>query len=75
VNPDKHQNDDDDRSADRRCRVHHDAEWAVVGVVVERMDVRHLGDGQQRKQEQANYRRPEGASVWPAGYNATCLKS
>lgn len=40
---------DDDGSSHRdgRCRVHHDAELAMVGVRVNGMHVRHLDQGQQ----------------------------
>jgi len=36
-----------------RCRVHNDAQRAVVRIALERMVVGHLGHGQQRQQDQA----------------------
>lgn len=37
--------------------MHHDAQWAVIGVAVEGMGVRHLDYRQQRQQNQADNRR------------------
>ncbi len=54
---DSHADEDDDggRRGDRRRRVHDDAQWAVVGGGLNGVDVRHLDNGQQRKQDQAHY--------------------
>jgi hypothetical protein len=39
-----------------RCRrVHHDAQRAIVGICVERVNVRNLHHGQQRQQDQAHH--------------------
>ena len=40
-----------------RCRVQDDTERTVVSIGVDRVDVRHLDDGEQRKQRQAHQRR------------------
>lgn len=62
--------DQDDRSRhnrNRRRRVHGDAELAVVGIAIERMDVRHLDHGQQRHQGQTQQSCcPESAWLWVA---------
>jgi hypothetical protein len=42
------------RNGYRRCRVHHDAQRAVVGIGIERVNVGHLGHGQERQQDQAH---------------------
>ena len=41
---------------DRGCRVHGNAQLAVVSVFLERMHVRHLGQSQQRQQDKAQER-------------------
>jgi hypothetical protein len=53
---DADQDDDDGGHRDRRGRVHHNAEGAVVGVGIVGVDVRHLRNGQQGEQNQAHYR-------------------
>ena len=59
--PDKDDQDGNDRN--RRGRVHRNAQLAMVGIRVARMDVRHLDHGEQRQQGQTQQRRcPE--SVW-----------
>ena len=59
--PDK--DDQDGYDCNRRGRVHRNAQLAMVGIRVERMDVRHLDHGEQRQQGQTQQRRcPE--SVW-----------
>jgi hypothetical protein len=52
LNPD--QNNDGRNSRDRGCRVHGDAQLAVVRIAVDRVDVSHLNDGQQRQQNQTH---------------------
>jgi hypothetical protein len=49
------QNDCRSGHRDRRGRVHHGAERAVIGGGVERVDVGDLDDSQQREQKQANH--------------------
>jgi hypothetical protein len=49
-------NDGGNRSRNRRGRVHHDTERAVIRVRGERVDVRHLHHGQQSQQDQTNHR-------------------
>jgi hypothetical protein len=34
--------------------MHHDAQRAVVGIGIERVNVGHLGHGQERQQDQAH---------------------
>lgn len=50
------QDDNGGGYGDGRCRVHHDAERAMVGVAIDGMDVRHLNDGQQRQQNKTHHR-------------------
>ena len=40
---------------DRRRRMQHDAQRTVIGCSLNRMDVRNLHEGQQRKQDQAHH--------------------
>lgn len=47
-----HQNHHGREHRNRRGRVQRDAQLAMVGIAVYRMDVRHLDDGQQRQQGQ-----------------------
>ena len=42
---------------DRSRRLHCNAQRAMVGIVGDRMHVRHLDHGQQRQQDQAHHRR------------------
>ena len=59
--PDK--DDQDGYDCNRRGRVHRNAQLAMVGIRVERVDMRHLDHGEQRQQGQTQQRRcPE--SVW-----------
>jgi hypothetical protein len=51
--PDLNQNDRSGEDRDRSRRLHGDAKLAVVGVLVERMHVRHLDDRQEGQQGQA----------------------
>jgi hypothetical protein len=51
---DLNQDNDGSRNCHGRCRMHHDAQRAVIGVGVERMYVRHLDHRQQRQQDQAH---------------------
>jgi hypothetical protein len=46
------QNDHRSSSRDRRCRVHGDAQLAMVSSAVDRVDVGHLDHGKQRQQNQ-----------------------
>jgi len=48
----RHQHDDE-----RHDRVHHDAEYAMVGIAAGRMDVRHLDYCQEGQQHQTHDRR------------------
>jgi hypothetical protein len=48
--PDEDDQDGNDRN--RRGRVHRNAQLTMVGIGVERMDVRHLDHGEQRQQGQ-----------------------
>ena len=48
------QNDHGCNSRDRRCRVHGDAQLAMVRIAVDRMDVGHLDNGQQCQQYQTH---------------------
>jgi hypothetical protein len=70
------QHDDGGRNRDGRCAVHHDAEGAVVGICVQRMHVRNLDNGNQRKEEEADkgsYRQScQLCAVFPA---KLCLQS
>lgn len=70
------QHDDDGCDRDRRSRVHHNAERAMVGVVFDGMDVRHLDHCQQRQQDKAQhgYCRP-GAWLSAAFSAEMCLQS
>ena len=47
--------DDGRRDCDGGCRVEQDAEWAVVGIGVDRMHVGYLYDGEQRQQDKTHY--------------------
>ena len=58
--PDKDDQNSYDRN--RRGRVHGNAQLAMVGIRVERMDMRHLDHGEQRQQGQTQKRScPESA--------------
>lgn len=48
------QNDDGSNSRDRRCRVHGNAQLAMVRIAGDRVDVGHLDHGQQRQQDQTH---------------------
>ena len=69
--------DDDGRSGgDGHHRVHDNAQLAMVGVGLFGMQVRRLGDGQQRKQDKTEHRHGrQGAGPRPAFPAEKCLKS
>ncbi len=74
-NPDQNNDSCDDR--DRHCRVHGDAELAVVGIVAGRMEVGHLNHDQQRHQGQTQQSRQPGsarlqAAILPAIWLESC---
>jgi hypothetical protein len=48
------QNHDWRVDCDWDCRMHGDAERAMIGVGIDLVNVRHLNDGKQREQEQAH---------------------
>ena len=60
----------------RRRRMHHDAKLAVMGIVLDRMDMRHLGHSKQRQQDKTHHgdHRP---SAWLGAASSAeiCLKS
>ena len=60
-NPDE--DDCDQHDHDGHNRVHGDAQRAMVGIAIGRMDVRYLNDGKQREQDQAQNGR-HLQSVW-----------
>jgi hypothetical protein len=62
-NSDPDQDYRDQHDHDRHDRVHRNAQCAMVGIVIGRMDVRYLGDCKQREQDQAHNRR-HLQSVW-----------
>jgi len=49
--PDLDQHDHGRSDGYGRCRVHHDAQRATVGIGVHLVNVRHLDHGQQRQQD------------------------
>lgn len=49
-----HEHDCRSRDSNRGRRVHHDANWTVVGVAVCRVEVSYLGNGEQGEQYQAH---------------------
>lgn len=51
---DLHQHNDRYGSRDWGRRMKHDAEWTVVGIRVNGMNMRHLDDSEKRKQCQTN---------------------
>ena len=53
-NFDPDQDDHDQHDHDGHNRVHRDAQRAVVGIAIRRMDVYNLSDGQKRNQNQAH---------------------
>jgi len=55
-NPHRHQNHDHFDHRYRRGRMHGDAQLTVVGILLERVHVRHLGQSQQRQQGQTQQR-------------------
>ena len=56
LGPDPDQEDNCRGHRNRRRRVHGNAELAMIGVGLQRMDVRHLDHGQQRQQGKTHYR-------------------
>jgi hypothetical protein len=50
-----HQNNDRRRNRNRRRGMHHNAEWAMVGIRFHRMNVRNLDHGQKRQQDQTHH--------------------
>ena len=46
----------------RRCRLHRDAQRAVVGILVDRMHMRYLDHGQQRQQDKTHHGRHSESS-------------
>ena len=73
---DLHQHHCGSRNHDRRSRVHHDAQRAVVGIALQRMHVRHLRHSQQRHQDET-HNRHRRQSAWPATERSAdlCLQS
>jgi hypothetical protein len=53
--PDLNQHDHRGHYGDGRCRVHDDAQRAMVGIAFERMGVCNLGHGKQRQQDQTHH--------------------
>jgi hypothetical protein len=53
---DPDQNDGSRRDSNRNCRVHDDAERAMVGIAFLSVKMGHLGDGEQSQQGQAQDR-------------------
>ena len=62
------QHDQQGHSYDGRCRVHHDAELAMVGgIAVEGMRVRHLDYSQQRQQGKTHHSdQRQSTWLWPS---------
>jgi hypothetical protein len=60
------QNDHSRDCRDRRCRVHSDAQLAMVSVAVDRVDVGHLDHGQQCQQDQTHQSRHTESVRLPA---------
>jgi hypothetical protein len=54
LNADADKHDDQNRDDDRRDRVHHDAQRAMVGVSIKRVVMGDLSDGQQNQQNEAH---------------------
>jgi hypothetical protein len=52
----RHKNNDRNRGRNRGSRMQNNAERAVIGVGVERMNVGHLHHGHQSQQDQAQHR-------------------
>ncbi len=64
------------RNRDRRSRMHHDAQRAMVGIALQHMRVRHLHHGQQRHQEKTNHRRRRQSACLATAISADwCLRS
>jgi hypothetical protein len=55
-----HQRDKGSGDSDGRCRVHHNAQWAVVGICIRRVRMRDLNKGQQGQQGQTYQRNHDG---------------
>ena len=51
--PEQHQHNNCRSRLNRRCRVHHNAQRTLIGIAVERMDMRYLNRGQQHQQGKA----------------------
>jgi hypothetical protein len=64
---DMDQHDHGGRDRDGRCRVHYDAQRAMVGIAVERMHVRYLDHGQQRQKGKTHHGdQRQSTWLWPA---------
>ena len=61
---DLHQHDGGSRDRDRRCRLHHETQGATVRIALIRMEMRHLGHGQQGQQDKT-HNRHEGQNTQP----------
>jgi hypothetical protein len=70
------QDDHGRHDGNRRGRIQNDAQRAMVRIAFERMGVRHLGNGQQREQGQAQQSgRPESARLAASVLTKMCPKS
>jgi len=67
---DLNQDDNGRGNGHGRCRVHQDAQRAVVGVAFERVNVGHLHHGQQRQQDQAHHGHQRPGSLPGAAFSA-----
>jgi hypothetical protein len=69
------QDNDRRNHRNRRGRMHRDAQLAMVGIAIGRMDVRHLNDGEERQQDQAQESHSsESARLLEAAPAEMCLQ-
>lgn len=71
-----HNDDDSGRGRNRDDRVHHDAQLAVIRIRLARVQMRDLGYGQHRQQDQTDHRHCRHEAGPDAAFAAeNCLKS
>ena len=66
-----HQNDDSGRDSHRRSSMENNAEGAMIGVAVERVDVSHLHHGEQSQERQAQHQSTRRNAMGRGGFPVT----